>query len=155
MYLQHITHLELGLGLYFDDLPPSLCSLAVQTLGTRCQGYDQMLAKLSQAVVLISTTVQECESADLSGFGPNMQEFRLQMPLVDITDLEHSCTWHSGLARLITLRVLCVSDFLTEAFVTLLAALRFPELHTLGCSVEPMGNFNYSSVDSATGDRTH
>lgn len=114
-YSQHITHLELGLGVYFDDLPPSLCSLAVQTLGTRCQGCVQILTKLSQAVVLISNTVQECESADLSGFDPNMQEFRLQMPLIDIKDLEHSRTWHSGLARLINLRVLCDLDFLTEA----------------------------------------
>ena len=152
MYLQHIAHLELGLGVYFDDLPSSLRSLAVQTLGTRYQGYAEMLAKLSHAVVPIRITVQACESADLSGLDPKLQGFSLQMPLVDIS--EHSNTWWSGLARLTKLRVLCVSDFLTETFVALLAPLCFPELHSLGFSVEPMGNFEYSSVDAATGDCT-
>ena len=136
--LQHVTHLELGQGVYCDGLPTSLRSLAMQTCSTHHQGYAQMLAKLSLAPVPINIIVECCESADLARLDTKLREFRLQSPMFDVDDMEHSCTCRLGLARLSKLQVLCVSDFLTATLVELLEPLCFPELHTFGFGVEEM-----------------
>ena len=134
--LQHVTHLELGRGVYCDALPSGLRSLVLQTLSTCDPGYPQMLAKLSLAVVPISIAVREFESTDLARLDANMQQFRVQAPMSRIDNMEHSCTCRLGLARLTQLRVLCVSDFLTATLVELLEPLCFPELHTFGFGVD-------------------
>lgn len=42
-YLQNITRLELGRGVYIDGLPSSLRSLALQNLSIDAEGYAQCL----------------------------------------------------------------------------------------------------------------
>lgn len=157
-YLPHITHLELGQRVYTGGLPSNLRSLALQNLSISDQGYAQMLAEISLAVEPISMTVQEFENAALLGLDANLHEFRLQSPMLfrlqspmfDTVEPEHSRMCRSGLARLSSLRVLCVSDFLTPGFVALLEPSCFPQLHTFGFNVEQLDSSDYYAVDSPT-----
>ena len=109
--LQHITHLELGSGVYFDCLPSSLRSLAIQFLACKLlEGYTEMLAHLDEAEVPINITIHDCPSSESVGIPKNTQHLSLQRCLIDEIDLERSLSWRSAFTRLTKLQILCVSD---------------------------------------------
>ena len=134
--------------MYIDGLPSSLRSLALQNLSIGAEGYAQMLAKLCLAVEPISMTLQECEVAALLSLDANLHEFRVQSPMFNTVEPEHSRICRSSLARLSNLTVLCVSNFLTAGLVALLEPLCFPQLHTFGFTVEQQDSSDYYVVDS-------
>ena len=151
-YLMHITCLELGRQVYFRQVPPKLRELCLEGLDLDYLGYDVMMSVLAQAITPVSLTLSSFALAAMLFLPGNLQKLSVQYLLhVHFSDIVRSHALHTGLARLASLRVLCIADFLSENLVYFLSGTVFPELHTLGFYLDSQPNTAYYSLDRASG----
>ena len=151
-YLMHITCLELGRQVYFRQVPPKLRELCLEGLNFDYLGYDVMMSVLMQAITPVNLTLSSSAIAAMPFLPGNLQKLSLQYLLsAHTSDIVRSHALHTGLARLASLRILCIADFLSESLMYFLSGTVFPELHTLGFCLDSQANTAYYSLDRASG----
>ena len=149
-YLMHITRLELGHQVHFRQVPLKLHELCLEGFDLDYLGYDVMMFALQQVITPVDMTLSSSAIAAVPFLPENLLKLSLEFLLAaHYGEKECLHTLHTGMARLVILRVLCVADFLTELLVSFMSGMVFPNLHTLGFCLDSQANTGYYSVGRA------
>ena len=146
----HITRLELGHQVHFRQVPLKLHELCLEGFDLDYLGYDVMMFALQQVITPVDMTLSSSAIAAVPFLPENLLKLSLEFLLAaHYGEKECLHTLHTGMARLVILRVLCVADFLTELLVSFMSGMVFPNLHTLGFCLDSQANTGYYSVGRA------